>query len=215
MARSLELQNIVSQPEAFRNDEWEKALFESFADARVEIESETPKTGPDGWPYLLVRTSTHATEPTVKVIDWLSERGIGLALNAHKNAPDYVFTYGMLWNFRVRGEFITASTNLKSGPVEISKDQQLWVGTPSESTLPTYVRNILREFFKQQGQNQVRIAMVSADQKQYDLCFSLESLGEPSTLEHRGLLEAISWFMPSHYALALLSEKQISGFTDL
>lgn len=215
MARSLELQNIVSQPESFRNEEWEKALFASFADARIEIDSETPKTGPDGWPYLLVRTSAQAKEPTQKVIAWLSERGIGLALNAHKNAPDYVFTYGMLWNFRVRGEFITKSEQLKSGPVEISKDQQLWVGTPSESTLPSYVREILKEFFKQQGQNQVRVAMVSADQKHYDLCFSLESLGEPQTTEHRGLLEAIAWFMPAHYSLALLSEKQITGFSNL
>lgn len=215
MARSLSLQNIVSQPEAFRNEEWEKAFFQSFADAKVDIESETPKTGPDGWPYLLVKSSAQAKEPVRKIIEWLSERGIGLALNAHKNAPDYVFTYGMLWNFRVRGEFMTPTVDAKSGPVEIIHDQKLWVGAPSEQFLPLYVRKILSEFFKQQGQESVRIAMVSPDQKHYDLCFSLESLGQPDKLEHRGLLEAISWFMPAHYSLALLSEKQVPGFSIL
>jgi hypothetical protein len=56
---------------------------------------------------------------------------------------------------------------------------------------------------------------VSIDQKNYDLCFSLESFGNPPETEHKGLAEALSWFLPAHYSIALISEKLLPGFEAL
>ena len=71
--------------------------------------NEEPQNGPDGWPYLLVRTSAEAAEPFARVVEWLAGRGIGLVVNPHKMVPDYVFTYGMLWNYIETGRFVLPS----------------------------------------------------------------------------------------------------------
>ena len=42
-------------------------------------------------------------------IEWLSDKGVGMVVNPTKGVPDYVFTYGMLWNYRERAQFQTIS----------------------------------------------------------------------------------------------------------
>ena len=216
MARSLNIHHILSQPEAYRNKEWEKTFFQAVLDCSFELDSEAPKVGPDGWPYLFVKTTPQATEPAARIIEWLASRGIGLVINAHKSLPDYVFTYGMLWNFKERKEFLSEQTELiKLGPVEIKNGEILYVGEPGENYLPNYVRKIIRQFLADQGVKAPQISMVSRDNKIFDLCFSLESLGQPAQKEHKGSLEALSWFLPQHYSRMILSEKTLPRFFPL
>jgi hypothetical protein len=54
------------------------------------------------------------------------------------------------------------------------------------------VRNILKEFFRDQGVFAPKILVMSSDRVNYDLVFSLESLGNPPVKEHQGIAEAIS-----------------------
>jgi hypothetical protein len=81
--------------------------------------------------------------------------------------------------------------------------------------LPQYVRNILKQFFMDQNVMRPRILVMSTDRKNYDLAFSLESLGNPPVKEHQGVAEAISWFLPPHYSIVLVSEIGLPEFTDL
>jgi hypothetical protein len=60
-----------------------------------------------------------------------------------------------------------------------------------------------------------RILVMSTDRKHYDLAFSLESLGNPPTKEHQGIAEAITWFLPPHYSVVLVSEKDLPEFIAL
>ena len=203
-----------------RDHQWEENFFHRLADSNISILSEEAQMGPDGWPYILAKTTGPSdSEPAQKVIQWAASRGIGLVINPEKDYPDYVFTYGMLWNFRKTGRFLSASTPLSTSlsqlsPLEIQSGG-IWKGQPTTDYLPAEVRSILRDFFRDQSIIQPKILMISTDQKNYDLAFSLESLGNPPEKEHSGILEALSWFLPPHYALALVSEQAVQGFEPL
>ena len=60
-----------------------------------------------------------------------------------------------------------------------------------------------------------QILIFSFDKKQYEFGISLESLGNPPETEHAGIAEAISWFLPPHYSIVLISEKGMPQFVDL
>jgi len=201
-----------------RDESWEEAFFRKLPKTNFEFLKDTPIEGPDGMPYLTVEITTEG-EPTEKVLDWLGEKGVGLAINANKETPDYVFSYGMIWNFLLNGEFLTRVESKQSGgsEVDIKPGQEMMAGTPSESYLPPHVRGVFKEFLGEQGVSKPRVVMLSQDSKNYDLCFSLESLGNPPQEEWQGILEAFSWFFPLHYSFSILSEEMIQGieFIDL
>jgi len=215
MARSLDLLVLTREPESARDHEWEQAFFHALVDSRLALEAMEPKVGPDGWPYLFVTVGPKATEPASRILDWLAVRGIGLVVNGDKQIPDYVFPYGMIWNWKERGQFISNASGIKSGSVELKPGQEILAGPPSFEYLPRYVRQILFQFLKGQGVQQPKVLMISHDHKNYDLCFSLESLGSPPDHEHRGIAEALAWFLPQHYSLMLVSEKGLPSFIPL
>jgi len=199
-----------------RDLEWEKSFLKALPQAPARVLNPDPQEGPDHWPYLLVEAGASQDDDTIEnVVGWLSTRGIGLAINPSKPSPDYVLTYGMIWNFRERGEFLTESSTPKAGLFEIKDGQQLWVGAPSQQFLPPYVRQVLKQFLADQGIYTAKVLMVSTDNKHFDLCFSVESLKSPPAHEHSNIAEALSWFLPAHYAVSLLSEKTVQGFVAL
>lgn len=211
-----ELLTTLKTPELKRMGAWEQSFFKHFPHGFITVSNGLPQKGPDSWPYLFCEVSERSTEPVGKVLEWLSERGIGLAVNPQKEAPDYVFTYGMIWNFRVRGTFLSElSSPIENASVEFLANEKILAGPPTEEYLPLYVRKVLREFFVDQGVYQPRILVLSRDRRNYDLCFSTESLGSPGESEHTGILEALSWFLPPHYSLMLVSEKGLPPFTLL
>lgn len=215
MARSLDLDQLTRQPDTVRDRDWEQALFHALADGRVHIEKAEPSAGPDGWPYIFVRTDIGKPEPAQRLLDWLSSRGIGLVLNAHKGVPDYVFPYGMIWNWKETGQFVSQRDNVQVGQVEFKEGEKVLAGSPTPEYLPDYVRKVLAQFLRQQGAQQPRILLISRDKKHYDLCFSIESLGSPPPHEHKGIAEALAWFLPQHYSLMLISEEGLPKFTNL
>lgn len=213
-----------------RDAAWEKAFLESLRDAAVSVLSPDAQEGPDHWPYLLVATEDGlegrpADDSIRNVCDWLSTKGIGLVINPTKPTPDFVLSYGMIWNFRERGEFLTDLPPAKGGRFEIASGQKLWTGAPSEAYLPAYVRSVIKQFLADQGVFAPKVLMVNfhaQDEAQamgglagYDLCFSIESMKSPPTHEHENIAEALSWFLPAHYPVSLISEKAVPGFVSL
>jgi hypothetical protein len=201
-----------------RDEAWEELFFRALPKTHFTFLSDSPIEGPDGMPYLAVKISADG-EPTDAVLKWLGEKGVGLAINADKEKPDYVFTFGMIWNYLYNGEFMTPIEDIKRGgtEIDIKPGQQMMAGTPSESYLPQPIRKIFKEFLFEQGLLKPRIVMLSDDSKNYDMCFSLESLGNPPQEEWTGILTAFSWFFPLHYSFSILSEDIIQGidFIDL
>lgn len=205
------MMDLLTTPIDDRDEAWEDAFFRALPKSKFEFLSESPIEGPDGMPYLAVKI-TDDGEPADKVLEWLGEKGVGLAIDPTKEMPDYVFSYGMIWNFLLNGEFVTAVEEKRGGKeVNIEPGQEMMAGTPSESYLPPHVRGLFREFLRDQGVLKPRAVMLSQDGENYDFCFSLESLGNPPQEEWQGILEAFSWFFPLHYSFSILSEEMIQG----
>ncbi len=195
-----------------RDAKWEELFFKGIVDAQFTFLSETPIEGPDGMAYLAVEVADSDGEPAQNVFKWLGEKGVGLVINPGQQNPDYVFSYGMIWNFLTNGEFMTAQeAPLAQGEIEMKPGQEMMAGTPSETYWPLHARKIFKEFLRDQGVHNPRIVMLSQDSKNYDLCFSLESLGNPPQEEWQGLLQAFSWFFPLHYSFSIISEDMIQG----
>ncbi|MEZ4871792.1 MAG: hypothetical protein R2827_06000 [Bdellovibrionales bacterium] len=206
----------AQQPEAFRNDDWEHHFLNALVQGNVDLDSDQPQPGPDGWPYMLVKTTPKAEEPTRNLLHWLSENGVGLVVNAHKEMPDYVFSYGMIWNFRENGHFLSPNKEDNGlDSVVFEEGEKVHAGDASESYLPKYVRNVFRQFFQQQGIENPKILVISRDQKNYELMISLDSVGNPPKEEHQGILEALSWFLPLNYSLILAPEQGLPDFYPL
>jgi len=211
----MKLLELVKMTDTERNSSWETQFFQALTESKLNLISAEPQTGPDGWPYLLVETDANAQEPAQNIVRWLSEKGIGLAVNPRKEYPDYVFTYGMLWSFKETGYFFRPTQDKDNGQVQFDTDALVHAGSPTEEYLPTYVRKVLTDFFRDQGLLRVKILLISTDRLNYDLAISLESLGSPPESEHAGIAEAIGWFLPPHYSLILVSEKGLPSFFDL
>ncbi len=215
MARTLDLNHLSSQPDNARDNDWERAFFEALVDSKVFVPQAEPQVGPDGWPYLFVETKPNATEPAIRILDWLSTRGIGLVVNGTKDTPDYIFPYGMIWNWKERKEFISQSQKVHTGKVSFKAGEEVIAGGPTAEYLPSYVRTILSQFLKSQGVKEPKVLLLSQDKVHFDLCFSLESLGSPPDHEHRGIAESLAWFLPQHYSLMLITENGLPEFLAL
>jgi hypothetical protein len=212
---SRDLMELVSIADEQRDAKWEISFFQSLTSTNVKVLSPDPQYGPDNWPYIMVASDLEASEPTQNLIYWLSEKGIGLVVNPQKDYPDYIFTYGMIWSFRETGLFFRPEPPELTKQVSLEPGQKLYVGEPSPEYLPPYVRNIIREFLRDQGFLSPKVLMLSTDGLQYDLAFSTESIGNPPEAEHESIAEALSWFLPPHYSLVLISEQNLPPFVDL
>lgn len=211
----MNLLELVKTPDSERDTQWENNFFVALSKEKVKVMSPDPQTGPDSWPYLMVETGADADEPAQSVLQWLSDKGIGLVVNPMREYPDYVFSFGMIWHFKETGFFYKTADDAPIGTFEVSAGEEIHAGDASPAYLPKYVRNIIKEFFRDQGVLSPRILVMSRDRKNYDLGFSLESLGNPPEKELQGIAEAISWFLPPHYAIAIVSEKGLPKFFDL
>ncbi len=207
-----DLQDWLALAPESRDSQWEEKFFHLFMQAKVQVLSPDPITGPDTWPYLAIESSLEGTEDTQKIMAWLEEKGLGLVLNPEQEYPDFVFNYGMVWNFRKTGRFYLEAKDIPTGEVILGAGAKF--GNPGSEYFPAYVRKVLRDFFRDQNLYGVKILGV-LQENHLDLGFSLASLGNPPKSEHQGILEAISWFLPSHYSLALLQEEGLPAFFDL
>lgn len=211
----MDFEKLIQLPESRRDDQWEREFLDRLVGLQVEVQGQgQPVYGPDGWPYLSVRTD-RGQEPLAKIVTWLAGRGIGLVVNSHKMAPDYVFTFGMLWNFAETGRFVVPFEGSAAGGAADLAERPVQ-GPPTEAYLPLYVRSIIKEFLKAQGMPEPRILVAtSRDFKQTDLVWSLESLAAPTPAEQRTLADALSWFLPLHYTQVFAPEAALKGWVEL
>lgn len=222
------LTNHLAIADENRNQAWDEKFFKLFSESHLKMVSADPQQGPDSWPYLIAEIVTNpkssedksAAGETIdsaqKILQWLSTRGIGLVVNPYRLPhPDFVLTYGMIWSFRETGFFNKYQQQDENKQLLIENPTQAVCGEPTLEFLPQYVRKVLKDFFLDQSVFDPKVLMFSADGKNFDLCFSLESLGNQKAQEHQGVLEALSWFLPPHYSLALISEKNLPAFKSL
>ena len=205
-------QEILQTHDDSRDERWEDLFLQALSQTQLRLLSQEAQQGPDQWPYLMVSTE-QADESAQKILHWLSTRGIGLVINPEKNFPDFILSYGMIWFFRETGRFILRNAAaVPSTSVEISSASLKKFGPPTEAYLPGYVRKVLQDFFRDQGIIAPRCLVISENGTDFDLAISVESLGNPPQKEWPQIGEALSWFLPAHYSLVLISEKGMPEF---
>jgi hypothetical protein len=224
-----EILDLIAVAQKDRDVQWEMNFLKIFPHSKVTLMAQAPQGGPDQFPYMFIEIKEDSAEPALDVLKWISQNGVGLAVNPTKNYPDFVLTYGMIWNYFRSGQFLEnpvarehvhgPNCNHRHDDAKDSAPQnesvELYVGSPSEGYLPPPVRAVLKEFLKQQGVMAPKITMVSKDKVNFDLCFSIESFGSPKAEEHEGILQGLSWFLPAHYSLAFVSELGLPSFEEL
>jgi len=199
---------------AARDEAWKNEFLANVGDASFTCGNPQIVQGPDGFPYFQLETPTPNKSFQCYVIshmisDFILERGIGIVINAHKGQPDWVFTYGSLVNFSVRGAFYTPVPALQLPEEEVIRQQEkVLVGQPSEAFLPKAVRPILRQFLEQQGIHDTKIALMSRNYGDEVLQELVTNLTPEKT--GRELFEALQshlkWFLPDHYSMVAMDE---------
>lgn len=198
------LSEYLNTNSGLRDNQWEEDLLKVFIYSKVYIVDDAIQIGPDGWPYLYLtddKSKTHVSEDSaVHILQWAYENGVGLVINADKERPDYVFHYGMIWNF-VHNQFFVKNVSL-----EFDKNASIYVAQISEDIIPKHALDFIKEYIKSAGIDEPRGALISRDKLQYDFALSIESLGNPPKEEHEGIARGIGWFLPNHIPATLIYE---------
>lgn len=196
-----------------RDDLWEQELFRLLPQSSIYIIKDSVQMGPDGWPYLYLstdKTKEHVAEDhAAHLIQWAYENAVGLVLNPDKERPDYIFHYGLLWNF-VHNKFF-----IKDFVSEFPENAPIYISQVSEDIIPQHALNFIKEYIKSAGIDKPRGALISRDKINYEFALSLESLGNPPKEEHEGIARGIGWFLPNHIPVLLIFEEKLQKLFDL
>lgn len=211
----MDLNTLLTVKTQLRDSSWDDQFFQKLQEGSIRVLTQDPQEGPEGFPYLLVTTyGDTGFEPFQRVAHWCADKGVGIVLNPTEDGEDYLFTFGMLWNYKHRGEFFSTWVHEEAGQI---KDQMV-VRQITENYWPKIPRQIFKEFLLQQNILRPRVCLFSqSSSSDPELGFSMDSLGHPPERERKGIMEAFSWFFPRHYSLVLVSEKDIGThhFTDI
>ncbi len=190
-----------------RDDAWEKDFLRAFVNSTLYLTDENVQIGPDGWPYLFITedgTQKHVSKDTaINLIQWAYEHGVGLVLNGSKERPDYIFHFGLIWNF-IHNKFF-----IKDQIVQTPPNAPIYVAEVSEDILPQHAIHFIKDYIKSAGIEEPRGALISRDKLNYEFALSLESLGNPPKQEHEGIARGIGWFLPNHMPVVLVYEEKL------
>lgn len=204
------MQEILKTPSSKRNSDWEESFLKAFPGSKIYLRSDEPFLGPDGFSYMDV--TSEPSGPLIKLDDflsWCAHAGVGLVLNLKSNkTPDYVFNYGMIWNYVLRAKFL--NPGLES-PEEIKENQTFFVHKILEGYLPQYVRENIKDFLALNKISDAKLTLISkGDNTPYELLWYFSNDIDLSEADQKTLLESIAWFLPLDYKVAMASNEDPS-----
>ena len=214
------LQDLFETPTEKRGEEWKKTFLENVKDASFSCGNPQILTGPDGFPYFQLRTTEPYKEFECYVLkhmkdDFLLSEGYGVAINAHKDEPDWVFSYGDIVNYHIRQEFYTDSSTGSLQEKDIINDQEeILTGQPDESILPMETRNVIREYLSRHGIIDCKILLMNRGTPEgitREIVFNITSDQFENEAKYEDIMGRISWFLPRHYIYDSMNE---SGFEN-
>jgi len=192
------LNELCDYPISRRDLTWEKSLARGFSESEIFLVEDQPFQGPDGFSYMHVSSVKGTQIEKEDFLNWCFESGLGIVLNLkEKKAPDYVFNYGMVWNYLLRGAFVNEVPKMKEA------GDDLYVHKISEGYLPKDVRKVIKSFLEMNKIENTKISLVSGgDGTAYELMLHFPDLEVEHESEKTTLLESVAWFLPLDYRLA-------------
>ena len=196
------MNTVLETPSSKRDSNWENNFLNAFVEADLYLRSDEPFQGPDGFSYMDVSTTDEGYQKLKleDFISWCAHAGVGIVVNLKSNkTPDYVFNYGMIWNYLLRRKFLNPDIeDLDHG------SEAILVHKIVEGFLPKYVRENISEFLTLNKINEVKIGLISrGDNTPYELLWHFSDNKALSEKDSKTLLESIAWFLPLDYRVAL------------
>lgn len=212
------ISNLLLIPKAERNAQWREKFLANVIDAKFSSGDPEILRGPDGYSYLnLLSPGTLDRSSDVVIRQWMDdliEKGIGVAINPQQN-PDWVFTSGDILNFKLNGEFYTASPDFNLEREEIiQKEEEVLVGQPSEIYLPRQARRSIKNFLSQLDIENPQILLLARTKPEgmlQELAFDITRADFDQDKDFDYAMQSVSWFLPSHYTVISLSKDSNVG----
>lgn len=207
-----EVTRLLAVPRDQRAPDWQ-AKFEAAAGNAAFLRiSDAPGRGPDGFPYLFLRSpragETTRLTPFPELAREATDAGAGISLNPRPDGVDWVFSFGDLMDFRQTGSFSPAGAPLQAGKHVVEQRTEALVGTPSEAYLPEYARLALRRFLVAQGVKEPGVALMihPALAPYRHLVFSCSRRDFPDEAKYQSTMRRVRWFLPRHYSVLTLPD---------
>lgn len=201
LEKTARLEQLFAVPREERADTWREAFFATVPDASLAAADPQVFTGPDGYPYFLLRMPDPGPFETfcvTHVLDTCLRAGAGIVVSAGAPEPEWVFTYGDLWSFKETGQFVVSWGE----SVTLTEPHRVLVGAPAETVLPAYARPVLRNALRTQGAVDPEVFLVRAPGLDPEQSFAFRPLPDP-----RGLL----WFVPRHFGVTVAQDDWAGG----
>lgn len=201
LERTAELERLFAVPRDERADTWREAFFVAVPDASLATTERQVEAGPDGFPYFVLRMPEPGPFETfcvTHVLDACLENGFGIVVFGSAPDPEWVFTYGDLWSFKETGQFVVSTGET----VTLKAQQEMLVGAPSETVLPSYARPVLRRALAAQGAPDPTVFFVHVPAMDLGQAFAFRPLPDP---------ERLLWYLPAHLGLLVAHDDWDGG----
>lgn len=227
LEKTIIINQLMGRPFPERDERWRDHFLSHIDGANLKLGEPEVAISKDGFPYIQLHTVTTGESFQAFVInnqlDTLLEQGFGIAINAHLDRPDWIFSYGDLVNLKLNGSFYT-DNSVFSNPEEylgIDKDEEILVGQPSEEIFPNFLRRQVREFLQYSGIKNPKIMLIARnytdeEHASQDLVFNIMPAQFPSEKDFNTIMNTLQWFLPKHYSFFGVDELAIeNGFQPL
>ena len=201
-------------PAEARNKSWTVSFLQFLPTASMTCGDPQIFTGPDGLPYFALNIpkqgQSFESYSLVHVLNYVTDSGVGIAINPSVDrAPDWVFSYGDLWNFRQTGQFIPETPRFanstgadQSG--EVKEARPVLIGQPNNELLPDYVRKALDHTLRNHFKIELPSVFLMIDEglnPKQNLVFNVFERNFADPQEFAFAKNYLSWALPRDYGL--------------
>jgi len=216
-----------------RDDTWYNAFYSNVATASFACNTPQVLTGPDGFPYFILKTPEDNKPFESFCIqnmkdDFLLDRGWGVVFNpAADKSADWVFTHGEIVGLHLNNQFVIETDPATVENIEftktvglLKKEEKVMIAQPSVDYLPFATRHALKLFLQSKGIKKPKLMMMSSysdDKVIRKLAFNIHPEDYPITSKLDYLMQQVGWFLPRQYIIIPLPKKSslAAGFCDL
>jgi hypothetical protein len=194
-----------------RDEKWKREFLSTVVNASFACGSPQVFIGPDGFSYFGLHTpqpdQTFHAYCICNLIEPLTEQGIGISINPHSAGVDWVFASGDLLAYRLYNSFDTqesARATARQHEQVLQEPEQVLIGAPSGSYLPSYTRRVLRRYIEERlGVHDPGVFLMSraSGEPSEHLVFSIYPDRFADEAAFRSAHNALTWFLPRHYSV--------------
>lgn len=224
LEKTVTLNALLELPIEQRDQVWVESFLQIIAEANLKISTTEVVIASDGFPYVQLE-SVHTNESFQafvinKQLPTLLMQGFGIVINPQNKQPDWVFSYGDIVNYELNDTFYTEHSIFSHNKenVAIGSNEKIMIGQPSDSILPKYLRNQLREFLKHAGVKIPKMMLIARNHEdeanvKQDLVFNFTPNQFANEQQFQQIGGTIAWFLPKHYSFLFVDEMAVeNGF---